>query len=59
MSCGSFRRLISKTKGRGYGMDLNGRVQVSVSRSIAAPAAKIFRVLADPANHPALGADAG
>jgi hypothetical protein len=35
-------------------MDLNGRVQVSVSRSIAAPAAKIFRVLTDPANHPAL-----
>lgn len=35
-------------------MDLNGPVQVSVSRSIAAPAAKIFQVLADPANHPAL-----
>jgi hypothetical protein len=35
-------------------MDLGGRVQVSVSRSIAAPAAKIFQVLADPANHPAL-----
>lgn len=35
-------------------MDLNGHVQVSVSRSIAAPAAKIFKVLADPANHPAL-----
>ena len=35
-------------------MDLNGRVQVSVSRSIAAPAARIFQVLADPANHPAL-----
>ncbi len=35
-------------------MELNGRVQVSVSRSIAAPAARIFRVLADPANHPAL-----
>ena len=35
-------------------MDLNGPVEVSVSRSIAAPAAKIFRVLADPANHPAL-----
>ena len=35
-------------------MDLNGRVQVSASRSIAAPAAKIFQVLADPANHPAL-----
>lgn len=35
-------------------MDSNGRVQVSISRSIAAPAAKIFQVLADPANHPAL-----
>jgi uncharacterized protein YndB with AHSA1/START domain len=35
-------------------MDLNGRVQVSVSRPIAAPAAKIFQILADPANHPAL-----
>jgi uncharacterized protein YndB with AHSA1/START domain len=35
-------------------MNLNGRVQVSASRSIAAPAAKIFHVLADPANHPAL-----
>ena len=35
-------------------MDLSRRVQVSVSRSIAAPAAKIFQVLADPANHPAL-----
>ncbi len=35
-------------------MDLNGRVQVSVSRSIAAPASEIFRILADPANHPAL-----
>jgi uncharacterized protein YndB with AHSA1/START domain len=34
-------------------MELNGPVQVSVSRSIAAPAAKIFQVLADPANHPA------
>ena len=35
-------------------MDPNGRVQVSASRSIAAPAARIFQVLADPANHPAL-----
>ena len=35
-------------------MDLDGRVQVSVSRSIAAPAAKIFQVLADPGNHAAL-----
>jgi hypothetical protein len=35
-------------------MDLSRRVQVSVSRSVAAPAAKIFQVLADPANHPAL-----
>lgn len=35
-------------------MELNGPVQVSVSRPIAAPAAEIFRVLADPANHPAL-----
>lgn len=38
-------------------MDLNEeRVQVSASRSIAAPAAKIFQVLARPANHPALDA---
>jgi uncharacterized protein YndB with AHSA1/START domain len=35
-------------------MDHNERVQVSVSRPIAAPAAKIFQVLADPANHPAM-----
>jgi hypothetical protein len=35
-------------------MDLGGRVQVSVSRSIAAPAARIFQVLADPASHTAL-----
>jgi len=35
-------------------MGLSSRVQVSVSRSVAAPAAKIFQVLADPANHPAL-----
>lgn len=35
-------------------MDLNERAQVSVSLSIAAPAAKISAVLADPANHPAL-----
>jgi Polyketide cyclase / dehydrase and lipid transport len=35
-------------------MDLDGHIRVSVSRSIAAPAAKIFQVLADPANHPAL-----
>lgn len=35
-------------------MDLDGRVQVSASRPIAAPAAVIFRVLADPANHLAL-----
>ena len=35
-------------------MSLSRRVQVSVSRSVAAPAAKIFQVLADPANHPAL-----
>jgi uncharacterized protein YndB with AHSA1/START domain len=35
-------------------MDLGARVQVSVSRSIAAPAAMVFRVLADPANHPGL-----
>jgi hypothetical protein len=39
---------------KGDGMDLGRRVQVSVSRSIAAPAAKVFQVLADPANHPAL-----
>jgi hypothetical protein len=35
-------------------MDDDGRVQVSVSRRIAAPAAAIFRVLATPVNHPAL-----
>jgi uncharacterized protein YndB with AHSA1/START domain len=35
-------------------MDVDERVRVSVSRSISAPAARIFRVLADPANHPAL-----
>jgi hypothetical protein len=54
MSIGNSRRLLSKAKGKGYGMDLSRRVQVSVSRSVAAPAAKIFQVLADPANHPAL-----
>jgi hypothetical protein len=54
MNYGNSCRLIGKTKGKGYGMNLSGRVQVSVSRSIAAPAAKIFQVLADPANHPAL-----
>ncbi|HEY3955734.1 MAG TPA: hypothetical protein VGM53_20380 [Streptosporangiaceae bacterium] len=32
-------------------MDPNGRVQVAVSRPIAASAAEIFHVLADPANH--------
>ncbi len=38
-------------------MDLDeGRVRVSACRPIAAPAAKIFQVLADPANHPALDA---
>jgi hypothetical protein len=36
-------------------MDLNGRVQVSASRSIAAPAAKIFQVLANPAKPPGAG----
>lgn len=35
-------------------MEVHRRIQVAVSRSIAAPAAKIFRVLADPASHPAL-----
>jgi uncharacterized protein YndB with AHSA1/START domain len=35
-------------------MGLSRRVQVSASRSIAAPAARIFQVLADPAYHPAL-----
>jgi hypothetical protein len=35
-------------------MELNGRVQVCVSRPVAASAAEIFRVLADPANHSAL-----
>jgi hypothetical protein len=54
MNSGNSRRLISKTKGIAHSMDLNGRVQVSASRLIVAPAAKIFQVLADPANHPAL-----
>jgi hypothetical protein len=54
MSNGDSHRQISKMTRRVTGMNLNGRVQVSVSRSIAAPAAKIFQVLADPANHPAL-----
>jgi hypothetical protein len=35
-------------------MVFDERVRVSVSRSIAAPAAAIFLMLADPANHPAL-----
>jgi hypothetical protein len=35
-------------------MDLDGRVHVSVSRSIEAPAEKIFQVLADPGSHVAL-----
>jgi hypothetical protein len=35
-------------------MELNGRVQVSVSRPVAASVAEIFLVLADPANHQAL-----
>lgn len=35
-------------------MDLEGRVQVVASRRIAASAAEIFRVLADPGNHPAV-----
>jgi Polyketide cyclase / dehydrase and lipid transport len=35
-------------------MNSTGGVQVSVSRPIAASAAELFRVLADPANHPAL-----
>ena len=35
-------------------MELNGRVQASVSRLIVGSAADIFRVLADPANHRAL-----
>jgi hypothetical protein len=51
---GPYRGLVSRTKGRGSGMDLNRRVQVSARRPIAAPAAKIFQVLADPANHPSL-----
>jgi uncharacterized protein YndB with AHSA1/START domain len=38
----------------GDAMDPSRRIQVLVSRSIAAPAAKIFQVLTDPANHPAL-----
>lgn len=35
-------------------MDSTGRVAVSVSRRITAPAPKIFQILAAPANHPAL-----
>lgn len=35
-------------------MSLKGRAHISVARPIAASAAKIFQVLADPANHPAL-----
>jgi uncharacterized protein YndB with AHSA1/START domain len=35
-------------------MDSGRRVEVSASRQIAAPATEIFRVLAAPANHPAL-----
>jgi hypothetical protein len=35
-------------------MDSDRRVGVSASRQIAAPATEIFRVLAAPANHPAL-----
>jgi hypothetical protein len=35
-------------------MDRSGRVQVSVFRTTAAPAAETFQMLADPANHPAL-----
>jgi uncharacterized protein YndB with AHSA1/START domain len=54
MNDGNSRSLIDWATRKGDGMDLCGRVQVSVSRSIAAPAAKIFQVLADPANHPAL-----
>ena len=36
------------------GMDGGRRTEASVSRRITAPAAEIFRVLAVPANHPAL-----
>ncbi len=36
------------------GMDFGERVKVSASRRIAASATEIFRVLAAPANHPAL-----
>jgi hypothetical protein len=53
MTYGPFRRLIGQAA-KGAGMDGNGRVRVSVSRRIAAPAAEIFQVLAEPANHPAL-----
>lgn len=35
-------------------MDGDRRVEVSVSRQIAAPATEVFRVLAAPANHPVL-----
>jgi hypothetical protein len=35
-------------------MDAGERVQVSVSRRITAPAAEIFGVLVNPANHTAL-----
>lgn len=36
------------------GMDGGRRIEASVSRRITAPAAEIFRILAVPANHPAL-----
>jgi uncharacterized protein YndB with AHSA1/START domain len=39
---------------KGDGMDIDERVQVSASRRIAAPAAEIFQILADPAKHPVL-----
>jgi uncharacterized protein YndB with AHSA1/START domain len=35
-------------------MGVDGRVQASASRRIAAPAAEIFLVLTDPVNHPVL-----
>jgi hypothetical protein len=47
------RRLFSQP-GKRDGMELDERVQVSVSRSIAASAIEIFRMLATPAIHPVL-----
>jgi hypothetical protein len=50
-----FRRQICKDEEkRGSDVDTNGRVEVSVSKSIAASRAEIFQVLTDPAKHAAI-----